>query len=545
MALVGIEDPLRDEVPLAIRKCNRAGVDVKMVTGDNLNTAIAIARNCNIIRQSDLDPATNLPKPNVAMTGPDFRRAVLDADGNLKQAELDKIWPHLRVLARSSPTDKYTLVTGMIESKLSIAGGDRQVVAVTGDGTNDAPALKKADVGFAMGITGTAVARDAADIILLDDNFASIVVACKWGRNVYDSIAKFLQFQLTVNVVAVTIAIEGAFINNESPIGAVQMLWVNLIMDALASLALATEPPTDALLDRLPHGRNQSAISNIMVWNVLGQAVFQLTVLNLIFFCGPDWFDIPSGVGRGHNASASEHYTLMFNALVLMQLSNQINSRKLYHEPNVFRGLFANFFFVSIVFVESFLQVIFVQFGGEWVSTAPLPGWLWGVCIAICIGSFPVQLIIIFLRRWVVGRARKVVTSKASQGGEMIANEANQDFNKASVISPLPTGKRLPEADVESGLRVTESAQNLGQASKQGSGNLRSFSTRNLKELVTAPGVEQLKRSKTGGFKNPRRQAATNVRFRKMYSFANASAAGGGESSHAEFVEAARKYHQN
>jgi Ca2+ transporting ATPase len=133
VGLVGIEDPLRDEVPAAIVKCKRAGVDVKMVTGDNLNTAIAIAKNCNIIREEDRDKLTGEPLPNVAMTGPDFRRRVLDQDGKLIQSEIDKIWPHLRVLARSSPTDKYTLVTGMIASKIVLPGGstdDRQVVAV-------------------------------------------------------------------------------------------------------------------------------------------------------------------------------------------------------------------------------------------------------------------------------------------------------------------------------------------------------------------------------------------------------------------------------
>lgn len=159
-------------------------------------------------------------------------------------------------LARSSPTDKRTLIKGIIDSTVS---EQHQVIAVTGDGTNDGPALKKADVGFAMGTARTDVPKEASDIILTDDNFSSIVKAVMWGRNVYNSISKFLQFQLTVNVVAVIVAFTGACITQDSPLKAVQMLWVNLIMDTtwLASLALATESPTESLLLQKPYGRNK------------------------------------------------------------------------------------------------------------------------------------------------------------------------------------------------------------------------------------------------------------------------------------------------
>ncbi|XP_030826195.1 LOW QUALITY PROTEIN: plasma membrane calcium-transporting ATPase 3-like [Camarhynchus parvulus] len=282
IAIVGIEDPVRPEVPEAIRKCQRAGITVRMVTGDNLDTARAIAAKCGIL------PAGG-GGDWLCLEGKDFNRRIRNDRGEVEQERLDKVWPKLRVLARSSPTDKHTLVKGIIDSTI---GDQRQVVAVTGDGTNDGPALKKADVGFAMGIAGTDVAKEASDIILTDDNFSSIVKAVMWGRNVYDSIAKFLQFQLTVNVVAVIVAFTGACITQDSPLKAVQMLWVNLIMDTLASLALATEPPTEALLLRRPYGRDHPLVSGTMLRNILGHAAYQLLVIFTLLFAGEVLFDI-------------------------------------------------------------------------------------------------------------------------------------------------------------------------------------------------------------------------------------------------------------
>jgi len=377
LCIVGIEDPVREEVPLAIQKCQHAGITVRMVTGDNLDTARAIAIKCGIIEADS---------QFLAMDGKEFNKRVRDPEtGEVKQELLNKVWPELRVLARCQPKDKYTLVKGIIASRLT---ENREVVAVTGDGTNDAPALKEADVGFAMGIAGTDVAKEASDIILTDDNFSSIVAAVMWGRNVYDSISKFLQFQLTVNVVAIIIAFIGACVTNVSPLKAVQMLWINLIMDTLAALALATELPTPSLLDRGPYGRTASLISGPMASNIIAQALYQLTVLLFMLFIGDKFLpgNVESYKDITIHSPPTKLFTMIFNTFLIMTLFNEINCRKVHGEINVFKGIFSNPIFYIIWICTLLAQVLLVHFGDSVFFTTPLDGPQWAVCLGFAVG---------------------------------------------------------------------------------------------------------------------------------------------------------------
>lgn len=292
LGIFGIQDPLRRGVAEAVEQCQRAGVFVRMVTGDNIMTAKAIAQECGIFTPG-----------GIAIEGPKFRQ--------LSTRQMNQIIPRLQVVARSSPDDKKILV-----SRLKSLG---ETVAVTGDGTNDAQALKTADVGFSMGIAGTEVAKEASDIILMDDNFASIVKAISWGRTVNDAVKKFLQFQLTVNITAVLLTFISAVSNNneESVLTAVQLLWVNLIMDTFAALALATDPPAPHVLNRRPEPKSAPLINATMWKMMIGQSIYQLVVTLVLNFAGMSIF------GYTTSKQGDELETTVFNTFVWMQIFNQ------------------------------------------------------------------------------------------------------------------------------------------------------------------------------------------------------------------------------
>ncbi|KAJ4245996.1 plasma membrane calcium [Fusarium torreyae] len=367
LGVVGIQDPVRPGVPEAVRKAQKAGVFVRMVTGDNARTAQAIATECGIYTSG-----------GVILEGPDFRR--------LSEAEIDAVLPKLQILARSSPEDKKVLVT-----RLKILG---ETVAVTGDGTNDAPALKAADVGFSMGISGTEVAKEASAIILMDDNFTSIVTALKWGRAVNDAVQKFLQFQITVNITAVLLAFVTAVYDAhmESVLKAVQLLWVNLIMDTFAALALATDPPTEEILDRPPQGKKKPLITTTMWKMIIGQAIYQLVVTFTLYFGGGQILDYD----LSNEQKKLELDTIIFNTFVWMQIFNEFNNRRLDNKFNIFQGIHRNAFFIVINCLMVGLQVAIIFVGSRAFQINPggLDGTQWAISIVVAMLCLPWAIVV-------------------------------------------------------------------------------------------------------------------------------------------------------
>ena len=478
IACVGIRDSLRNGVKDAVSKCHSAGVNVIMVTGDNIITATAIAKDCGILgkevnldnlqpedieqepeltenlekRQSHLNDLLET-KPK-ALTGNSFYLAIgglicstCGKDTNLckcpkTEAEAEQIasktgkekqpikndtikdknkfqvlTKNLKVMARSQPLHKYALVLGLKEMD--------KIVAVTGDGTNDAPALSKSDVGFAM-FDGTDIAKEASDIVILDNNFSSLVIAIIYGRNIYDNIRKFLQFQLTVNFCACLLVFICACIGNETPLTTIQMLWINLIMDSLGSLALATEPPYEELLHREPTRKEESIINGKM-WKHIGfQSVIELVLLiflylyaphfikeddyvrlaenkiiekcfekfpgntpvdNIIYGTSPQWDNDfkrnhavkESSCGKYYESNdlsiayeeyvrynaGTTHMGIVFNVFVIYTLFNQFNCRVIDDSFNIFVRMGNNLFFPIITLCELALQIILIEFGRD------------------------------------------------------------------------------------------------------------------------------------------------------------------------------------
>ncbi|XP_004235507.1 calcium-transporting ATPase 9, plasma membrane-type isoform X1 [Solanum lycopersicum] len=363
LAILGIKDPCRPGVKDAVRQCSDSGVKVRMVTGDNIQTARAIALECGILSSN-----TEVTEFEV-IEGKTFRE--------LSEKEREQVANRMSVMGRSSPSDKLLLVQTL--RKLG------EVVAVTGDGTNDAPALHEADIGLSMGIQGTEVAKESSDIIILDDNFASVVKVVRWGRSVYANIQKFIQFQLTVNVAALVINVVAAVSSGDVPLNTVQLLWVNLIMDTLGALALATEPPTDHLMHRPPVGRREPLVTNIMWRNLLIQALYQIGILLLLNFQGKSILSLENDDPKHANMVKN---TLIFNAFVFCQIFNEVNARKP-DEMNVFTGVTKNPLFTGVVGTTFILQIIIIELLGKFTSTVGLSWKLWMVSLVIGIISWP------------------------------------------------------------------------------------------------------------------------------------------------------------
>ena len=513
LAVFGIRDSLRDGVKEAVKKCHEASVNVVMVTGDNIVTATAIAKECGILGAEvdlkDLGPDKIEQDPEAmndesrkkeyisellrtkprAITGNSFYNCVgglicdeckkdtnlckcpktlaeaeemkkknkesglrpikKDVIKNMKNFEI--ITKRLNVMARSQPLHKYALVLGLKDLK--------HVVAVTGDGTNDAPALSKSDVGFAM-FAGTDIAKEASDIVIIDNNFSSIVTAIIYGRNIYDNIRKFLQFQLSVNFCACLIVFICACIGNETPLTPIQMLWVNLIMDSLGSLALATEPPYEELLQREPTRRSESIINGRMWKHIVMQSLIQIIILLILYLIAPKFVkeqdlerlaensiinycygkmpgegDVshiifgtesswPTDVKLLNNVTkeycgkyrsrqslnvafkeysngngGTVHMSLIFNVFVIYTLFNQVNCRMIDDSLNIFKRVGRSLLFIIITLVELGLQVLIVCLGKSvfHVANNGLTGEQWGICIGFSAITFVVSIITKFL----------------------------------------------------------------------------------------------------------------------------------------------------
>lgn len=348
---VAIRDPLREDVKEAVQRCRNAGIEVKMITGDNIVTARAIGREIGL-----LDSPTA-----IALTSEEFN--------TLSDDELKAKLPNLRILARARPLDKYRIVKLLQEQQ--------HVVGMTGDGTNDAPSLKKADVGLAMGIAGTEVAKEASKIVLLDDSFATIVRAVHWGRALYQNIQRFIQFQLTINVSALTIAFLGPFLGLKPPFTVLQLLWINVIMDTFAAIALCSEPPRHGLMTVPPKRRDESILTKAMLGNIFVTAGFFVVVMItlLVGMQHYGWF----GGGSGPNPDGWEfaplnvrQVTIFFTVYVFLQVWNQINCRSLSPYESGLHRLLENPQFLAIASLTVLGQLLIVTLGGRVFSVEPL-----------------------------------------------------------------------------------------------------------------------------------------------------------------------------
>ena len=352
---VGIADPVRSEVPAAVETCRKAHVEVKMITGDAPATAVAIARGAGIYAGN----------PDELVLTSDELAAVPDES-------LPEVARKIRVLARSTPMDKLRLVKALHKTG--------EVVAMTGDGTNDAPALKYADVGLAMGVTGTEVAKEASDIVLVDDNFKSIVTGVWWGRTLFQNIQRFLQFQLSVNAVATACALIGPLVGVPLPLTVTQLLWINIIMDTFAAIALSTDPPRLRTMTERPIPRDAHIITPTMGISILTVSLYQVAILFAALFGG--WFVDPEHIYDFTIPATDPNYldhnlpslTIFFTILVMFQFWHKINCRALRHDESPFALLSKNRLFLIIVGTITVVQIIMVQtpFLGHFFRTAPL-----------------------------------------------------------------------------------------------------------------------------------------------------------------------------
>lgn len=373
---VAIVDPLREDVPGAVERCRKAGIELKMLTGDNIVTATAIANELGIL---------------------DERHIAVEARQieEMSDEELSREIGRIRVIARSTPVIKMRVVNAL--------KAQGNVVAVTGDGINDAPAIKNADVGIAMGIAGTEVSKEASDIVMLDDSFATIVKAVHWGRGIYENFQRFIQFQLTVNLSSVVVVLASLFSGLAAPFTALQLLWVNIIMDGPPALTLGMEPIRDNLMDRRPTRRDAGIVSRGMLERIIVSGAFIAVV-----FMAQSWTNFMGG-------TAEQQSTILFTLFVVFQLFNAFNSREL-GNASLFANLLRNKVMIGVFTLMFALQVLVVQFGGAMFRTVPLPIDMWLKIIAVGFGVVVLQEVIKTVKRAAAAiRARRTANESDSQ----------------------------------------------------------------------------------------------------------------------------------
>ena len=360
---VFIKDEVREDAIEGIKLVTKAGIQTVMITGDNKDTAIAIAKECGIINNIN----------DIVLTSDELNKRT--------DAEIKQILPHLKVVARSLPQDKSRLVKISREMNL--------VVGMTGDGVNDAPALKKADVGFSMG-SGTEVAKEASDIVILDDNFKSISKAILFGRTIFKSIRKFIIFQLTVNICAVSLSIIGPFIGVETPVTVIQMLWINMVMDTLAGLAFSFEPPLLEYMDEKPKKKDEQIINKYMINEILFTGAYS-SILCVLFLKLP----IIKELYR-FNIDSIYLMTAFFGLFIFIGIFNSFNART--HRLNLFANILKNKVFIIIISFIIIVQLFLLYFGGNLFRTSGLTLKEFEIMILLSMTVIPID----FLRKYLL-----------------------------------------------------------------------------------------------------------------------------------------------
>lgn len=365
---IAISDPLRADVYEAVNNCRLAGVNLKILTGDNIVTATAIANELHVLDEN-----------HIAVEAKEIEY--------LSDQELVGRLTKISVIARSTPTIKMRVV--------KLLKGMGNVVAVTGDGINDAPALKNADVGIAMGISGTEVSKEASDIVLLNDSFSTIVNAVRWGRGIYENFKRFISFQLTVNVSSVIVVLTSILLGLKAPFTALQLLWINIIMDGPPALTLGLEPIHDDLMKQPPVKRSENILSKSMLIRIGVTGLYMSVVFLLQYTC------------NFLGATEEQMLTVLFTLFALFQLFNAFNCREL-HSESIFKNLLKNKLMLLIISITFILQILIIQYAGAFFGTIPLPFMMWVKIFAVAVSIVVLSELVKFVFRTILSSSFKL-----------------------------------------------------------------------------------------------------------------------------------------